>query len=76
MSTTRDQHVEQIDPSLLSDFLDESAQLLDRLNEKILVLDQWAISVDAGRNSECDADLLNEMFARRTASRDSPRCWV
>jgi two-component system, chemotaxis family, sensor kinase CheA len=58
MSQSSEQ-LDQIDPGLLTDFLDESAQLLDRLNEKMLVLDQWARQP---ANAACDVDLLNEMF--------------
>ena len=32
--------------SLLGDFLDESGQLLDRLNENMLQLDEWFRSLD------------------------------
>ncbi|MEQ8787895.1 MAG: Hpt domain-containing protein [Pirellulaceae bacterium] len=46
--------------SLLSDFLDESSQLLDRLNENLLELDEW-VTVNQGQ-ARCDLDLLNDMF--------------
>jgi two-component system chemotaxis sensor kinase CheA len=46
--------------SLLSDFLDESGQLLQRLNENLLELDEWVTS--AGGRSPCDVELLNDMF--------------
>jgi two-component system chemotaxis sensor kinase CheA len=45
---------------LLSDFLDESAQLLQRLNENLLELDEWVAST--GGRSPCDVELLNDMF--------------
>lgn len=48
--------------SLLSDFLDESAQLLDRLNENLLHLDEWVRSLEDPTAVTCDADLMNEMF--------------
>ena len=48
--------------SLLGDFLDESGQLLDRLNENLLQLDEWVRSLDEGDHQSCDAELLNEMF--------------
>ena len=48
--------------SLLGDFLDESAQLLDRLNENLLQLDQWVRSLDDPASQRCDEDLINEMF--------------
>ncbi len=47
---------------LLGDFLDESRQLLARLNENLLVLDQAAAEVPAGSSIECDTDTINEMF--------------
>ena len=49
--------------SLLGDFLDESGQLLDRLNENLLQLDQWVQGLDDESASRgCDPQLLNEMF--------------
>ncbi len=48
--------------SLLGDFLDESGQLLDRLNENLLQLDEWVRSLDEHHQQRCDAELLNEMF--------------
>ncbi len=48
--------------SLLGDFLDESGQLLDRLNENLLQLDEWVRGLNEGDNPHCDEDLLNEMF--------------
>jgi two-component system chemotaxis sensor kinase CheA len=47
---------------MLSDFLDESSQLVDRLNENLLRLDAWVGSLADEASSECDMDLLNEMF--------------
>jgi len=47
--------------SLLGDFLDESAQLLSRLNENLLQLDHWVRSLE-GPAEGCNQDLLNEMF--------------
>ncbi len=47
--------------ALLPDFLDESDQLLSRLNESLLQLDQLVrLEEDAGR--PLDTELLNEMF--------------
>ncbi len=43
---------------MLSDFVDEASQLLDRLNANMLLLDE---QVRSGR-SEVELDLLNEMF--------------
>jgi len=48
--------------SLLGDFLDESGQLLERLNENLLQLDEWAGALEADHHEKCDEDLLNEMF--------------
>jgi two-component system chemotaxis sensor kinase CheA len=48
---------------LLGDFLDESAQLLDRLNENLLRLDEWVRGAcQAAGPRRCDEQLLNEMF--------------
>ena len=47
---------------MLSDFLDESSQLVDRLNENLLRLDAWVGALTDEASSECDMDLLNEMF--------------
>ncbi len=48
--------------SLLSDFLDESDQLIAQLNENLLQLDEWVQSLDEGDAQKCDAELMNEMF--------------
>ncbi len=48
--------------SLLGDFLDESGQLLDRLNENLLQLDEWVRSLDDNHHQRCDDELMNEMF--------------
>ena len=48
--------------SLLGDFLDESGQLLDRLNEDLLQLDEWVRSLDDDHDQRCDDELMNEMF--------------
>ena len=48
--------------SLLGDFLDESGQLLDRLNENLLQLDDWVRSLDEDHHERCDEDLMNDMF--------------
>jgi len=47
---------------LLSDFLDESDQLLTQLNDNLLQLDEWVQSLDEGHSERCDGELLNEMF--------------
>jgi two-component system chemotaxis sensor kinase CheA len=48
--------------ALLGDFLDESGQLLDRLNSNLLQLDEWVRQLDDDHRQCCDAELLNEMF--------------
>ena len=48
--------------SMMADFLDESGQLLDRLNENLLQLDQWVDALADADDHHCDASLLNEMF--------------
>ena len=48
--------------SMMADFLDESGQLLDRLNENLLQLDQWVGALADTDDRQCDAGLLNEMF--------------
>ena len=48
--------------SLLGDFLDESGQLLDRLNEDLLQLDEWVRSLAEDHTQQCDDELMNNMF--------------
>ncbi len=48
--------------SLLGDFLDESGQLLDQLNENLLQLDDWVRALDENHAERCDDDLMNGMF--------------
>ncbi len=48
--------------SLLGDFLDESGQLLDRLNENLLQLDDWVRALDEDHGQRCDEELMNDMF--------------
>lgn len=48
--------------SLLGDFLDESGQLLERLNESLLQLDDWVRALDDDHQESCDKELMNEMF--------------
>ncbi|MEN6496082.1 MAG: Hpt domain-containing protein, partial [Thermoguttaceae bacterium] len=57
-AATRDEFFD----SLLGDFLDESGQLLDRLNENLLQLDEWVRSLDDNHHERCDDTLMNEMF--------------
>lgn len=47
---------------LLGDFLDESRQLLARLNENLLTLDRAVAAAPADTPIECDIQALNEMF--------------
>lgn len=48
--------------SLLGDFLDESTQLLERLNENLLQLDAWVRSLAEGQSARCEDSLMNDMF--------------
>ncbi|TWT31470.1 chemotaxis protein CheA [Blastopirellula retiformator] len=48
--------------NLLSDFLDESSQLIDRLNDNLLELDEWAKAAAEDEGAVLDADLVNDMF--------------
>lgn len=57
-AATRDEFFD----SLLGDFLDESGQLLDRLNENLLQLDEWVRALDENHHERCDDALMNEMF--------------
>ena len=47
---------------MLGDFLDEGTQLLDRLNENLLALDEWLRQRPPGDAATFDAETLNEMF--------------
>lgn len=47
---------------MLADFLDESGQLLDRLGENLLALDEWVKDHPPGSGDQFDAEILNEMF--------------
>ena len=47
---------------LHGDFLDESGQLLDRLNENLLYLDQWVRARHGQPPERCNDDLMNDMF--------------
>lgn len=48
--------------AMLGDFLDESGQLLDRLNGNLLHLDEWIRQLGDEHQEPCDPELLNEMF--------------
>lgn len=48
--------------TLLSDFLDESDQLLAQLNDNMLQLDEWVQSGGGDSGTSFDGELLNEMF--------------
>ena len=47
---------------MLGDFLDESDELLNQLNEKLLELDEWVGELVEGQVARCDDELMNEMF--------------
>jgi two-component system chemotaxis sensor kinase CheA len=47
---------------MLADFLDESGQLLDRLGENLLSLDEWIKDHPPGSGDHFDGEILNEMF--------------
>lgn len=47
--------------ALLGDFLDESSQHLDRLNENLLLLDE-TLREQTEQSQTCDVEVLNEMF--------------
>lgn len=47
---------------ILSDFLDEAALLLDRLNEDLLVLDECVRTCEEGESTRYEAALMNSMF--------------
>ncbi len=47
---------------MLGDFLDESDELLNQLNEKLLQLDEWAKAQNGQEQARCDSGLINEMF--------------
>ncbi len=46
---------------LLADFLDESTQLIERINERLMELEQW-VQEESGSNVAIDEGLLNDMF--------------
>lgn len=47
---------------MLGDFLDEATQLLDRLNENLLTLDEWVRDQTPDGGARFDGETLNEMF--------------
>lgn len=47
---------------LQHDFLDESSQLLDRINDSLTLLDGWVRGLDDDAPRRGDSDLLNDMF--------------
>ncbi|MDP6446215.1 MAG: Hpt domain-containing protein, partial [Pirellulaceae bacterium] len=47
---------------MLADVLDESAELLESLNENLLKLDEWVHELEEGATESFDAELMNEMF--------------
>lgn len=48
--------------SLLSDFLDESTQLIAQLNENLLELDEVVSAAEPHQSVRCDEELMNRMF--------------
>ncbi len=48
--------------AMLSDFLDESGELLTSLNDNLLKLDDWVHSLEQGDDGQHDPELMNEMF--------------
>jgi two-component system chemotaxis sensor kinase CheA len=61
MNAGRGDAQDELLDELLGDFLDESAQLMDRLNENLLRLDEWVRALDDSP-AHCDAELMNDMF--------------
>ncbi|HTN77305.1 MAG TPA: Hpt domain-containing protein, partial [Pirellulaceae bacterium] len=53
---------DEMQDELLTDFIDEASQLLDRLNEDLLVLDEWASAHGSTDHGRCDDALMNNMF--------------
>jgi two-component system chemotaxis sensor kinase CheA len=53
---------DDVQDDLVSDFLDEASQLLDRLNEDLLSLDALAGTQDDRQPGRCDDRLVNQMF--------------
>jgi two-component system chemotaxis sensor kinase CheA len=53
---------DEVYQDLLTDFLDESDQLLERLNERLLTLDELVRLCEPGQGANCDLDFLNDMF--------------
>ena len=62
MSNVESQSNNDLLESMLGDFLDESDQLLSRLNENLMSLDEWVRLLDDNPGKTCDENLLNEMF--------------
>lgn len=61
MTSLEQQQGDELD-SLLTDFLDEANQLLVKLNEDLLTLDEWVASRQAGQATSCDGELMTSMF--------------
>jgi len=57
-STVQDDFID----GLLVDFIDESEQLIERLNENLLQLDEWVRAQGSGASERYDDDLMNDMF--------------
>ncbi|ADB17977.1 CheA signal transduction histidine kinase [Pirellula staleyi DSM 6068] len=62
MAAMDQQLSDELGDSLLTDFLDEANQLLVKLNEDLLTLDEWVASRQAGQPSSFDSELMTSMF--------------
>ena len=47
---------------MLGEFLDESDELLNQLNENLLNLDEWVTTLQEGEQAHYDDEQMNEMF--------------
>ena len=62
MSDTETPSQHQLPEGPSAEFFDESDQLLHRLSENLIQLEDWVREPDGGESSSCDTDLLHEMF--------------
>ena len=62
MSETDIETHDEFFDSLIGDFLDESDQLLESLNDNLLELETWVASLTGGTPARCDEELMNELF--------------
>jgi len=71
MTTEQTSERDEFRESLLADFIDESSQLLDRLNEQLLDIDEMLLA-----DSDAVVDLHSTAcFALLTASKAFRECW-